>query len=54
LALERQAGDHAMTSDSISATVLQPDADRDEQLFDRWFDPIENAVRDRVRCSSKN
>ena len=38
-----------MTSDSISATVLQPDADTDEHLFDRWFDPIENAVRDRVR-----
>ena len=37
-----------MMSDSISAGALQPDAD--ERLFDDWFDPIENAVRDRVRC----
>jgi putative transposase len=36
-----------MTSDSISSGALQPDAD--ERLFDNWFDPIENAVRDRVR-----
>ena len=36
-----------MTSDSISSGALQPDAD--ERLFDNWFDPIESAVRDRVR-----
>ena len=39
-----------MTSDSISATVLQPESDAEERLFDNWFDPIESAVRDRVRC----
>ena len=39
-----------MTSDSISATGLQPNSDADEPLFDKWFDPIESAVRDRVRC----
>ncbi|MGA8293597.1 MAG: IS256 family transposase [Rhodoplanes sp.] len=38
-----------MTNDSIDATILQPDADTDEHLFDKWFDPIESAVRDRVR-----
>jgi hypothetical protein len=47
--VERRAGDHAMTNDNIDATVLQPDADVEERLFDTWFDPIENAVRDRVR-----
>jgi putative transposase len=26
-----------------------PEADADERLFDRWFDPIESPVRDRVR-----
>ena len=36
-----------MTSDGIYTTGLQPDADADEHLFDRWFDPIENAVRPR-------
>jgi hypothetical protein len=36
-----------MTSDSISSGALQPDVD--ECLFDNWFDPIESAVRDRVR-----
>jgi hypothetical protein len=46
-ALERQAGDHAMTSDSIYATGLQPDAGAEERLFDNWFDSIESAVRDR-------
>ncbi len=38
-----------MTSDSIYATGLQPDAGAEERLFDNWFDPIESAVRDRVR-----
>ena len=38
-----------MMSDSISAAALQPDADAEERLFDDWFDPIENAVRGRVR-----
>ena len=39
-----------MTNDSIDTTGFQPDAAADEHLFDSWFDPIENAVRDRVRC----
>ena len=38
-----------MNSDSISASVLQPDADTDEHHFDNWFDPIENAARDQMR-----
>jgi putative transposase len=38
-----------MTSDSIYATGLQPDAGAEERLFDNWFDSIESAVRDRVR-----
>ena len=47
-----------MTNDSISSTRFQLDGEAhterarlptDERLFDDWFDPIENAVRDRVR-----
>ena len=47
-----------MTKDSISLTRFQlageahterPRLPTDERLFDDWFDPIENAVRDRVR-----
>ena len=47
-----------MTNDSISsprfqldgaAKTGQPRDDADERLFDSWFDPIESAVRDRVR-----
>jgi transposase-like protein len=47
-----------MTNDSISSPRFQPDGatktgqprdDADERLFDGWFDPIESAVRDRVR-----
>jgi putative transposase len=38
-----------MTSDSICSTRLQPETDAEERLFDSWFDPIESAVRDRVR-----
>ena len=47
-----------MTNDSISsprfqldgaAKMGQPRDDADERLFDGWFDPIESAVRDRVR-----
>jgi hypothetical protein len=49
LALKRQAGDDAMISDSICTTRLQPEAATDEHFFDSWFDPIERAVRDRVR-----
>ena len=38
-----------MTNDSIDTIAFQPDAAADERLFDSWFDPIEHAVRDRVR-----
>ena len=38
-----------MTNDIISATAPQPEADPEDHLFDSWFDPIEHAVRDRVR-----
>ena len=38
-----------MINDSICTTRLQPEAATDEHFFDSWFDPIERAVRDRVR-----
>ena len=48
-----------MTNDSISSARFQIDGEAktgtdvcaaaDERLFDAWFDPIEHAVRDRVR-----
>ena len=38
-----------MTNDSIGTTGFQPGGAADERLFDSWFDPIEHAVRDRVR-----
>jgi transposase-like protein len=38
-----------MMDDSIDTTGFQPDAAADAHLFDSWFDPIEHAVRDRVR-----
>ena len=38
-----------MMNDSIGTTGFQPGAVADERLFDSWFDPIEHAVRDRVR-----
>ena len=38
-----------MTNDSICSTGIQPESDAAERLFDTWFDPIESAVRDRVR-----
>ena len=47
-----------MTTDSIDTTGFQLDGaaktgqprdDADKRLFDSWFDPIESAVRDRVR-----
>jgi len=52
-----------MTNDSISSAQIQFDgeakmvaegsAGTDERLFDAWFDPIEHAVRDRVRSLEK-
>ena len=38
-----------MMNDSIDTTEFQPDAAANELLFDSWFDPIEHAMRDRVR-----
>jgi putative transposase len=38
-----------MTSESICSTRFQPETDAEERLFDSWFDPIESAVRERVR-----
>ena len=47
-----------MMNDSISsprfqldgaAKTAEPRDDADERIFDCWFDPIESAVRDRVR-----
>src|SRR6185369_1503847 len=48
-ALERRAGDHAMSSVSTTSERSQPTREPRCQLFDDWFDPIETAVRDRVR-----
>jgi hypothetical protein len=42
-----------MTNDNIAATVLQPNADAEEHLFDSWFDPIESAMRIGCAPSSK-
>ena len=38
-----------MTNDSIDTIAFQPDAAAEEHLFYSWFDPIEHAVRERVR-----
>jgi putative transposase len=44
-ALERWTGDHAMTKDTTKAAAVAADI----MLFDNWFDPIEDGVRERVR-----
>jgi transposase-like protein len=49
LALERRAGDHAMTSVTTKADGLQPETETVGYLFDNWFDPIESGVRERLR-----
>jgi putative transposase len=38
-----------MTSDIMKSASVQPAAEKASELFDNWFDPIENALRDRVR-----
>src|SRR4051812_40707528 len=48
-ALARRAGDHAMTSPTTKRDALQPEAEEAGPLFADWFDPIETALRDRVR-----
>jgi hypothetical protein len=40
---------HAMKSITTKSDSSQPVADSSVYLFDDWFDPIEAAVRDRVR-----
>jgi transposase-like protein len=38
-----------MTIDSTASTIPHPEAENTACLFDDWFDPIETAVRERVR-----
>ena len=49
LALERQAGDHAMKTVTTTPELLHATTESNSHLFDDWFDPIEAGVRDRVR-----
>jgi hypothetical protein len=44
-ALKRWTGDDAVTKDATKAAVVAADL----MLFDNWFDPIEDGVRERVR-----
>jgi hypothetical protein len=44
-ALERRKGDHAMTKNTMKTAAVAAGT----MLFDDWFDPIEDAVRERVR-----
>jgi putative transposase len=44
-ALTRWPGDHAMTKDTTKGAAVAADI----LLFDSWFDPIEDGVRERVR-----
>jgi len=48
-ALERRAGDHAMTSVTTKPDSSQPSAETSPTLFDDWFDLIEARLRDQVR-----
>ena len=38
-----------MTSDTTKPDSAQPADERTSHLFDNWFDPIESALRERVR-----
>ena len=38
-----------MTNNTTRLDSLQPAAEKAVDLFENWFDPIEGAVRDRVR-----
>lgn len=38
-----------MTSDTTKCDSPQPAEEASAGLFDNWFDPIERALRDRVR-----
>ena len=44
-ALERRKGDHAMTKNTTKTAAIAAGT----MLFDDWFDPIEDTVRERVR-----
>jgi transposase-like protein len=44
-ALERWTGDYAMTKNTTKAATVAADI----MLFDNWFYPIEDGVRERVR-----
>jgi hypothetical protein len=47
-ALARWAGDHAMKN-VTTTPELSSSTTSNCHLFDDWFDPIENGIRDRVR-----
>jgi transposase-like protein len=49
LTLERQAGDHAMTSVTTKPEISQPAAESSPHLFDDWVDAIEVEIRERAR-----
>jgi hypothetical protein len=38
-----------MTNVTATTVSFEPATDTAAQLFDNWFDPIENGVRERVR-----
>src|SRR5262245_37939184 len=38
-----------MMSGSTKPSGLQPEHEKTVPLFDNWFDPIENGIRERVR-----
>ena len=38
-----------MTSDTTKSNIAQPADETIPHLFDNWFDPIESALRERVR-----
>jgi putative transposase len=42
-------GDHAMRSNSTTASLQQSEIETAEHLFDNWFDQIEAGLRDRAR-----
>jgi len=47
--LARRAGDHAMTNPTTRREAAQPGGGEAVSLFPDWFDPIEAALRARVR-----
>jgi hypothetical protein len=47
--LKRRTGDHAKRSVTTKPASSHPGTDTAVDLFDNWIDPIEIAVRERVR-----